>query len=65
MTKLSYEEKAKSLWEAFDENAKCGIRFGLFPADVMREAEKTGYTDSKKLCVALMDCASNDGGMRA
>ena len=56
--------KAAQIWASFDKNEKTGIRFGLFPAVKMREAEAEGF-NSKDLCVALMDCAKNDGGMRA
>jgi hypothetical protein len=55
--------KAAQIWASFDKNEKAGIRFGLFPAATMRMAEAEGF-DQKDLCVALMDCAKNDGGMR-
>ena len=60
----SITEKAAQMWASFDKNEKAGIRFGLFPAVRMREAEAEGF-HGKDLCVALMDCAKNDGGMRA
>ena len=56
--------RATILWQNLDKNAKTGIRFGLFPAKEMATVEKEGY-DAHKICVALMDCASKDGGMRA
>ena len=56
--------KAQTIWDSLDDNAKTGIRFGLFPAAVMRAAEAEGH-DMRLLSVALMDCASRDGGMRA
>lgn len=48
--------KAEELWMIMDKNQKAGVRFGLFPADVMQKAETEGY-NGKDLCVALMDCA--------
>ena len=56
--------KAKELWEAMDSNERHGIRFGMFPARTMRDAEMEGY-DSRRLTIALMDVASANGGMRA
>lgn len=47
-----------------DKNEQTGVRFGMFPAGKMQEAEAEGY-NGKDLAVALMDCATNDGGMRA
>lgn len=62
--KLSTAQKASELWTALDANEKAGIRFGLFPFVKMQAAEKEGF-NGKDLCVALMDCAQRDGGMRA
>jgi len=42
-----------------------GVRFGLFPAELMVAAEKKYAVDSRELSIALMDCAQRDGGMRA
>lgn len=56
--------KAEQLWAAMDANQKTGVRFGMFPAEVMRAAESEGF-NGRELCVALMDCAKADGGMRA
>jgi hypothetical protein len=56
--------KAATIWGSMDNNAKTGVRFGMFPADVMRRAEAEGF-DQHRLCCDLMDCASRDGGMRA
>ena len=64
MSNATYEKKAKEIWDAMDENQQTGIRFGMFPAEVMRDAEAEGYK-GKELCVALMDMASKNGGMRA
>jgi hypothetical protein len=59
-----YRTKAEALWQAMDANEQTGIRFGMFPAVKMREAEADGF-DGHELCVALMDVASARGGMRA
>jgi hypothetical protein len=61
---MNVEEKAVAMWSAFDDNEKTGIRFGMFPAVKMREAEKEGFNGRQLVC-ALMDCASKHGGMRA
>jgi hypothetical protein len=55
---------AAALWRHMDRNQKTGVRFGLFPAQLMREAEKQGYK-VRELTSALMELAKNDGGMRA
>jgi len=55
---------AVAIWNKMDKNEKTGVRFGLFPANKMREAEKEGF-NGKDLCVALMDCATKNGGMVA
>ena len=57
-------EKAAALWASFDQNERHGIRFGLFPAGKMLAAEREGF-DHHALAVALIKCASRDGGMRA
>jgi hypothetical protein len=62
--KRKAQEKAAQMWAAFDKNQKAGVRFGMFPAGPMRDAEKDGC-DGKLLSVALMDEAAKDGGMRA
>ena len=54
--------KAAAIWQAMDRNARQGVRFGLFPAEVMAEGEGEGY-DGRLLAIALMDCAEKDGGM--
>lgn len=54
--------KAQEIWAGMDDNQRHGVRFGLFPAEVMREAEAQGY---KGLSIELMDIAKNNGGMRA
>jgi hypothetical protein len=57
-------QKAQQLWDGFDENQRAGVRFGMFPAEPMQAAMKEAL-DSRMLCVALMDVASKNGGMRA
>jgi len=52
------------MWDRFDSNEKHGVRFGLFPAREMQEAEAEGY-NFRDISVALMDIAARDGGMRA
>ena len=60
-------DAAKRTWAAMDQNQKTGVRFGLFPAEIMRdlEAQFPGRDAVRMLSVALMECASKDGGMRA
>lgn len=55
---------AAAMWSQMDNNEKTGVRFGMFPMVKLQEAEKEGF-NTKDICVALMDCASKDGGMRA
>ena len=60
--------KARAMWATFTADEKTLVRFGMFPADKMTEAEQAGFggTDGVRLlAVALMDCAKADGGMRA
>lgn len=54
--------KAALIWQAMDRNAQHGVRFGLFPAEIMAEAERDGY-DRRLLAIVLMDYAEKDGGM--
>lgn len=61
---MSDQEKAQEIWNAMDENERTGVRFGMFPLEKMQAAEKEGY-NGKDLCVALMDVAKQNGGMRA
>lgn len=51
------QEKAQAIWENMTENEKRGVRFGMFPAGKMDEAEKEGF-DGQQLAVALMNCAN-------
>lgn len=61
--KQQAKAKAAQLWQDMDANEKTAVRFGMFPANRMRDAEKEGF-DCHEIVCALMDCASNDGGMR-
>ena len=56
--------KAAELWPTLTKNERAMIRFGMFPAERMRAAEAEGI-NQHALCLALMDCAKADGGMRA
>jgi len=51
---MNYEQKAAEVWQGMDKNEKTGVRFGLFPADKMRQVEAEGY-DGRKFVLALMD----------
>jgi hypothetical protein len=58
------KQKAKEVWDKMNDSQKHGVRFGMFPAEVMRQAEQEGFAGREFTC-ALMDCASQNGGMRA
>lgn len=67
-------QAATSVWNSLDANGRHGIRFGLFPAKAMKQAEVefgmtedgTPYRDfGRLLAIALMDIASKNGGMLA
>jgi hypothetical protein len=66
-----YTTVATELWASFTKNEKGMVRFGIFPAEKTQAGEEkikaTGETRdvTRKLAVALMDCAKADGGMRA
>jgi hypothetical protein len=60
---LCYQQ-AEKMWAAFTENEKAAVRFGMFPAAVMRAATNEGY-DSRLLAVELMKAAERNGGMVA
>lgn len=60
-----YAAMGKVLWDAMNDNERTGVRFGMFPAPKMREAEQWGFTDGRLLALALMDQAKQNGGMRA
>ena len=62
--------EAALTWAAMTTHEKTLIRFGMFPAEKMAALEQrfpeVTSGDRSRLCaVALMDCASKDGGMRA
>jgi len=61
---MNEKDKAQEIWDGMDENERAGVRFGLFPYGKMTAAEAEGC-DSKDLCVALMDVAKENGGMKA
>lgn len=61
---LAYKAKAAAMWLAMDKSEQTGVRFGMFPAMAMQEAEALGY-DGKELAVALMELANKSGGMVA
>lgn len=54
---------AQKIWAEMDDNQKVGVRFGLFPAEVMSKYESDFR--GPELAVALMQVAKEDGGMRA
>jgi len=59
---------AAALWAGFTTDEKSLVRFGMFPYAKMLEAEQgiTHITEGGRLlAVALMACATADGGMRA
>jgi len=64
MSDLATRAKAEVIWEQLNASQRFGIRVGLFPAEVMRAAEKEGF-GGRELCVALMDVAKKNGGMHA
>lgn len=55
---------ARERWQRLTRNQQAGIRFGLFPAEVMAEGEAAGLNGHALAC-AFMDVASANGGMRA
>lgn len=63
---------AKLLWhEAFTEDERTLVRFGLFPRQKMEATERqlrehgVEHDTTRLLAVALMSCAEADGGMIA
>ncbi len=59
-----HKARAAALWARLDRNQKAGVRFGLFPMKELALVESEGF-DPRAVCLALMDCAKADGGMRA
>jgi hypothetical protein len=35
---MTVEEKVAEVWVKMDKNQRTGVRFGMFPAEVMKEA---------------------------
>ena len=64
LTKLTAGEKAAEIWQAMEDHEKATVRIGMFPLEIMRDAEAEGY-NGRALAVSLMNCANADGGMRA
>lgn len=62
--KAAHAHKANLMWAEFTDNDKAGCRFGMFPFAKMKAAEDEGF-DGHELCVALMEVALRNGGMRA
>ena len=60
--RLAAVGKAEQMWKEMNASEKHGVRFGLFPAAKMKAAEDEGH-DGHAITLALMDCASKDGGM--
>jgi hypothetical protein len=46
-------ERAEQVWEGLNGSERLGVRFGMFPAEVMKTVESEGY-DMKEFAVALM-----------
>lgn len=72
LDKAMIDQKAQSVWESFSDNEKTGVRFGMFPAGPMKQAEaelKAAGCETRDvgrlLSAALMNIASANGGMRA
>jgi hypothetical protein len=74
----SIRAKAEQVWAAMTENEKTGVRFGLYPAEVIAKAEaemgwppkKPGFVDpfheeKHMLALALLYVAKENGGIRA
>lgn len=57
-----FEITAARLWATFTKDERTLVRFGMFPAEKMPDLDRDG---TRRLAVALMDCAKRDGGMRA
>jgi hypothetical protein len=65
IAKDAIKEKAAELWQGMTANERAGVRFGLFPHDKMMAAQaEIDQERPQDLAVALMDCATADGGMR-
>jgi hypothetical protein len=42
-TEVTVEAKVAEVWVKMDKNQRSGVRFGMFPAEVMKEVEKTPH----------------------
>ena len=62
--KAAHRAKAEEVWAKLDANKRHGIRFGLFPVEIMAVVKEAGLDQHTFTC-ALMDVASENGGMRA
>ena len=60
MPEKTIDSYSLQMWTEMDENEKVGVRFGLFPAERMSQAEKDGY-DTHKISIALMNYADHNG----
>jgi len=66
------KNKAKEAWAKANKNQKVGIRFGMTDMALLRASGYDPYTKDKheqdeqhQFTLALMECATADGGMRA
>ncbi len=50
-------DKARVMWGEMNASERAGVRFGLFPAVKMRQAEETACYNGKELSQALMAVA--------
>lgn len=62
--KAAHRAKAEEVWAKLDQNAQHGIRFGLFPVEIINIVKEAGL-DERTFTCALMDVAETNGGMRA
>lgn len=65
LTEAEYAQKAAALWKKFTPEQKTAVRFGMVPANIAHQAAHDGYSDTRRLAVALMACAKTTGGMIA
>lgn len=60
--------KALAAWKGATQDQKTGIRFGMTDIELIRQAGYDPYKggeELKEFHLALMELASNNGGMRA
>jgi hypothetical protein len=65
VTQQAIDTLARKLWDSFNESEKFGVRFGMFPGPKMTAAETELGGHDHRLTIALMNLASQNGGMRA